>query len=75
MLSEKDLELFETLRVLRLEIAGEEKVPPYMIFSDKTLALMSAAHPANLEEILRISGVGEFKLQKYGERFLQVIRR
>ena len=75
MLSEKDLELFETLRVLRLEIAGEEKVPPYMIFSDKTLALMSAAHPANLEEILRISGVVEFKLQKYGERFLQVIRR
>lgn len=75
MLSEKDLELFETLRVLRLEIAGEEKVPPYMIFSDKTLALMSAAHPANLEEMLRISGVGEFKLQKYGERFLQVICR
>ena len=75
MLSEKDLELFETLRVLRREIAGEEKVPPYMIFSDKTLALMSAAHPENLEEMLRISGVGEFKLQKYGERFLQVIRR
>lgn len=75
MLSEKDLELFETLRVLRREIAGEEKVPPYMIFSDKTLALMSAAHPANLEEMLRISGVGEFKLQKYGERFLQVICR
>ena len=75
MLSEKDLELFETLRVLRREIAEEEKVPPYMIFSDKTLALMSAAHPANLEEMLRISGVGEFKLQKYGERFLQVIRR
>ena len=75
MLSEKDLELFETLRVLRREIAEEEKVPPYMIFSDKTLALMSAAHPANLEEMLRISGVGEFKLQKYGERFLQVICR
>ncbi|MGE9881178.1 DNA helicase RecQ [Bariatricus sp. SGI.161] len=75
MLSEKDLELFETLRVLRREIAGEEKVPPYMIFSDKTLALMSAAHPENLEEMLRISGVGEFKLQKYGERFLQVICR
>ena len=75
MLSEKDLELFETLRVLRREIAGEEMVPPYMIFSDKTLALMSAAHPENLEEMLRISGVGEFKLQKYGERFLQVIRR
>lgn len=75
MLSEKDLELFETLRVLRREFAEEEKVPPYMIFSDKTLALMSAAHPANLEEMLRISGVGEFKLQKYGERFLQVICR
>ena len=75
MLSEKDLELFETLRVLRREIAEEEKVPPYMIFSDKTLALMSAAHPANLEEMLRISGVGEFKLQNYGERFLQVICR
>ena len=74
-LEEKDLELFETLRALRKEIAAEEKVPPYMVFSDKTLALMSAAKPENSSEILMISGVGEYKMEKYGARFLEAIAR
>ncbi len=73
-LSEKDEMLFEQLRILRREIASEEKVPPYMVFSDKTLALMSASKPESREEMLEISGVGEFKLEKYGERFLCEIK-
>ncbi len=72
-LSEKDLEVFERLRDLRRQIASEEKVPPYIIFSDKTLVLMSAARPHTQKEMLKISGVGEYKLQKYGERFLHAI--
>ncbi len=73
-LSEKDGELFERLRVLRREIASEEKVPPYMVFSDKTLALMSLVKPKSKEEMLEISGVGEFKLEKYGDRFLREMK-
>ena len=74
-LAEKDLELFEELRKLRMEIAKDEKIPPYMVFSDKTLAGMSAERPRTLDEMLDISGVGEFKLEKYGERFLEGIRQ
>ena len=73
-LEEKDLGLFEELRKLRMEIAKEEKIPPYMVFSDKTLAGMSEVRPQTLDEMLNISGVGEFKLGKYGERFLQQIQ-
>lgn len=60
---------------MRREIAAEEKVPPYIIFSDKTLTLLSAVRPENAKQMLEISGVGEFKLEKYGERFLEVIAR
>lgn len=73
-LAEKDVELFEELRSLRMEIAKEEKVPPYMVFSDKTLAGMSSERPQTLDEMLEVSGVGQFKLEKYGERFLEGIK-
>lgn len=73
-LAEKDVELFEELRSLRMEIAKEEKVPPYMVFSDKTLAGMSSERPQTLNEMLEVSGVGQFKLEKYGERFLEGIK-
>ena len=73
-LTEQDEVLFEKLRALRLMIAGEEKVPPYLVFSDKTLAHMCALRPKNREEMLTVSGVGEHKYEKYGERFLTVIR-
>ena len=72
-LSEKDARLFEELRKLRKEIAAREKVPPYIVFSDKTLALMSSSRPQYEDEMLRLSGVGEYKLEKYGEQFLEVI--
>ncbi len=65
--------LFERLRQLRLTIAKEEGMPPYIIFSDKTLIDMCAKHPENEEEMLGVSGVGENKLHKYGQRFLDEI--
>lgn len=62
--------LFERLRTLRMEIARVEKVPPYIIFSDKTLTHMCMIKPRTKEEMLSVSGVGEYKYEKYGERFL-----
>ena len=72
-LTEAEEELFERLRALRMEIAKEEKVPPYIVFSDKTLMNMCAARPRTREEMLAVSGVGEFKFRKYGERFLRAV--
>ena len=74
-LSEKDVELFESLRELRREIASEEKVPPYMVFADKTLAGMCVMRPVTRDEMLEVSGVGEHKLEKYGDRFLEILRK
>ena len=65
--------LFETLRQLRLQIAKEESVPPYIVFADKTLIDMCEKLPQNEEEMLDVSGVGQNKLKKYGKRFLQEI--
>ena len=67
-------ELFEELRVLRLSIARKEKVPPYIIFGDKSLLQMSQSLPTSKEEMLEITGVGEVKYEKYGEQFEKVIR-
>lgn len=66
-------ELFERLRILRLAIAREESLPPYIIFSDKTLIDMCVKMPKNKVEMLNVSGVGAMKLEKYGERFLNEI--
>lgn len=66
--------LFEALRSLRKELATKEKLPPYMIFSDATLTQMATDKPTDLELMKNIRGVGEFKLQKYGEEFLTVIK-
>ena len=73
LLSNEQEVLFEKLRQLRMEIAKEEKVPPYIVFSDKTLVHMCQVRPENKAQMLKVSGVGEFKYQKYGERFLEVI--
>lgn len=65
--------LFEKLRQLRLVIAKEEGMPPYIIFSDKTLIDMCAKLPRNKREMLNVSGVGENKFHKYGQRFMDEI--
>ena len=67
--------LFDRLRQLRLVIAKEAAMPPYIIFSDKTLIDMCAKVPKDQKEMLAVSGVGENKYQKYGERFLQEIAK
>ena len=68
-------DLFEALRKLRLEIAKEEAMPPYIVFSDKTLIDMCIKCPSNEEEMLEVSGVGENKLKKYGQRFLEELQK
>ena len=72
--TEADETLFEKLRAVRTEIAKEEKVPPYIVFSDKTLTHMCIVKPATKAEMLDVSGVGEFKYEKYGERFLACVQ-
>ena len=72
-LTSSGYKLFERLKKLRLDIAREESMPPYIIFSDKTLIDMAAKMPASKPEMLDVSGVGENKFAKYGERFLEVI--
>jgi ATP-dependent DNA helicase RecQ len=71
--SDVDEELFERLRELRREIAAEQEVPAYVVFSDKTLADMAARRPQNRAEFLDVFGVGEAKLERYGDLFLEAI--
>ena len=71
----EDPRLFEALRQLRLQCAQEEGFPPYIVFSDKVLHSLATAKPATLEQFGFIAGIGEHKKQKYGERFVALIRR
>jgi len=65
--------LFEELRVIRKQLADEANVPPFVIFSDKSLRDMCAKRPTNAEEFLEVNGVGENKLERYGETFIKAI--
>jgi ATP-dependent DNA helicase RecQ len=67
-------ELFEVLRKLRQQVALKQGVPPYVVFSDATLEEMAAMRPRNRDEFRSISGVGEMKLERYGNDFLEAIR-
>lgn len=69
----EDNELFEQLRELRRDLAEEQGVPPFVIFSDKTLYSMCEIMPTSLTEMLDVKGVGENKLEKYGEQFLDIL--
>ena len=69
-----DEEVFSALRSWRSQVAREEKVPAYVIFSDATLQSMSEELPADEAEMLSISGVGPSKLERYGAQVLEVIR-
>jgi len=76
-LSSRSLEvelLTERLRRLRKQIADVQAVAPYVIFADSTLKVMAHNKPQSLEEFQQISGVTEYKLQQYGERFVSEIR-
>lgn len=73
-LTSKGFKLFDKLKELRLEIARAEKIPPYIVFNDKTLIDMCAKMPTTKSDMLNVSGVGENKYGKYGERFIAVIK-
>lgn len=73
-LTEKGRELFEELRKLRAELARKRGVPPYIVASDKTLADLCGKMPHTREELLEVNGMGEKKVQMYGEAFLAKVR-
>jgi len=66
--------LFQELRELRKAIADEQQVPPFVVFADATLAEMAAQKPRDKWELLKITGVGQHKLARYGDAFLRVIK-
>ncbi|WP_195986294.1 DNA helicase RecQ [Clostridium sp. D53t1_180928_C8] len=68
-------ELFTILKELRMDISRDEKIPPYMIFGDATLKELSNRMPVTKEQFLDISGVGNSKLNKYGEKFMSKIKK
>ena len=70
-----DIVLWEALRECRQQLAAEHNVPPYVVFHDSTLRQMVNERPTDPEALLEISGVGQAKLEKYGETFLGVIRQ
>ncbi|MGY0219014.1 DNA helicase RecQ [Endozoicomonadaceae bacterium StTr2] len=71
--SEEDQALWNNLRELRRTLAVEQDVAPYMIFNDKTLREMVAFKPTSQDELLRLNGVGQHKLEMYGDAFLNLI--
>jgi ATP-dependent DNA helicase RecQ len=70
-----DPDLFGRLKTLRLSIARKKKLPPYMIFPDRTLREMSTLKPEHPDDLLDIVGVGMIKRNKYGKPFLEEIRK
>ncbi len=66
-------ELFEALRAIRKKLAEEQNIPAYIVLSDKVLHLLSTEKPKNLLEFGAISGIGDYKKEKYGKTFLKVI--
>ena len=71
----EDPKLFEALRDLRMTCANEEGFPPYIIFNDKVLHSLATIKPTSLEQFGHISGIGEHKKQKYGDRFVTLIKK
>ncbi len=68
-----DAALYDKLRALRSEIASEAGIPPYIVFSDKTLKDLSAKKPQSKEAMLEVHGIGEVKFDRYGEAFLELL--
>jgi len=68
-----DVEMYDRLRELRREIASEKGIPPYIVFSDKTLKDLSVKQPESKEAMLEVHGIGEVKFERYGKQFLQLM--
>lgn len=73
--AEENSDLFAVLRSLRKKLADQEKVPPYVVFADTALREMSQYYPTEKDAMLRIKGVGQVKYDKYGEFFLEEIKK
>ncbi|MCC6679338.1 MAG: DNA helicase RecQ [Phycisphaeraceae bacterium] len=68
-------ELFEKLRQLRLQIARQQGVPPYIVFGDTTLRHMAVIRPTSLDDFIQLPGVGQAKLERYAARFMELIQQ
>ena len=71
----EDPKLFEALRALRKQLADAQGFPAYIVLSDKVLHSLATIKPVTVEEFGMVSGIGDFKKQKYGETFTELIRR
>lgn len=71
--SDVDEALFAALKALRLKLAAEEHVPAYIVFTNASLLDMARKKPTTMEEFLTVSGVGEYKAERYGKMFLEEI--
>ena len=74
-LGEESTDLFEELRILRKRLADQQAIPAYIVLSDKTLHLLASQRPTTLEEFGQVSGIGEYKKEKYGKEFVEVINK
>ena len=74
-LGEESTDLFEELRTLRKRLADQQAIPAYIVLSDKTLHLLASQRPTTLEEFGRVNGIGEYKKEKYGKEFVEVINK
>lgn len=70
-----DLELYSILKDLRKKVAKRMELPPYVIFQDPSLEAMATTYPVTIDELANIAGVGAGKARRYGEEFIQVIKR
>ena len=70
-----DTKLLSALKLIRKELAQKASVPAFVVFSDATLMDMSRRKPTTKDEFLEVSGVGEVKYKRYGEAFMEVIKR
>ncbi len=70
-----DRDLFDALRALRRRLAGQQNVPPYVVFTDASLRDMARRRPTSPEQFTEITGVGSHKLKRYGQQFMQVITK
>ena len=71
----EDEPLLEALKSLRKKISDEENIPPYVVFHDATLGELIEQRPSSLGELLDITGIGQAKLQKYGQKILDVLQK
>ncbi len=67
--------LFEELRILRKKLADQQAIPAYIVLSDKVLHLLASSRPTSIDAFGEISGIGEYKKERYGKDFVELIRK